>query len=76
MGIGFPEPRPSVTLTDATIISELDPLKEEAGMVQGVVARQSKKRGVTLRGSYLTIFPFMDKLRFWQAVRNKASFFY
>jgi hypothetical protein len=40
IGIGFPEARPSGMTTDATIISETGPLQEEAGMVQGVMARQ------------------------------------
>jgi len=40
IGIGFPEVRPSGKVTDATIISEIGRLKEEAGMVQGVMARQ------------------------------------
>jgi hypothetical protein len=31
MGIGFPEPRRSGMVTDGTIISEIGPLKEEAG---------------------------------------------
>ena len=61
MGIGFPEPHPSGLITDVTIISELPPRKEEAGTFPGLIARQSKKRGVTLRGSYLNFFPFMDK---------------
>jgi hypothetical protein len=38
--IGFPEVRPSGMVTDATIISEIGRLKEEAGMVQGVMAKQ------------------------------------
>jgi hypothetical protein len=56
MGIGSPEVRPSVMVTDVTIISETGPLKEEAGMVQGVVARPEKRRVVALKGQYLKFF--------------------
>jgi hypothetical protein len=52
MGIDFPEVCPSglaSRVTDATIISEIGPLKEGAGMVQGVVARADKRRVVGLR---------------------------
>jgi hypothetical protein len=69
MAIGFPEPRPSGTLTDATIISETDPLQEEAATIRGVISKPDKRpRVVALRGSYLNFFPFLDKFRFWQAV--------
>jgi hypothetical protein len=38
MGVGFPEIRLAGMVTDATIISETGRVKEEAGLVQGVVA--------------------------------------
>jgi len=50
IGIGFPEVCPSGIVTDETIISETGPLKEEAGMVQGVMARPDTRRVVALRG--------------------------
>jgi hypothetical protein len=50
MGIGFPVVRRSGMVTDVTIISEIGPWKEEASRVQGVVARQYKRRVVALRG--------------------------
>jgi hypothetical protein len=49
MGISFPEVRRSGRVTDVIIISEVDPWKKEAGMVQGVMARQDKRQGVGLR---------------------------
>jgi hypothetical protein len=49
IGIGFPEVCPSGRVTDVTIISEIGRVKEEAGMVQGVMARQDKRRLVALR---------------------------
>jgi hypothetical protein len=48
--------RPSGIVTDATIISELGGAKEEAGLVQGAMARQYQRRVVELRGSYLNFF--------------------
>jgi hypothetical protein len=48
--IGFPEVCPSARVTDVTIISEIGRLKEEAGMVQDIMARQDKRRVVALRG--------------------------
>jgi hypothetical protein len=55
-------------VTDVTIISEKGRRKEEAGLVQGVVATPDKgRRGGELRGPYLNFFSFMDKFRFWQA---------
>jgi hypothetical protein len=48
MGIGFPEVCPSGMVTDVTIISERGRLQEEAGMVQGVMARPDKRRVVAL----------------------------
>jgi hypothetical protein len=48
MGIGFPEVGPSGMVTDVTIISERGRLQEEAGMVQGVMARPDKRRVVAL----------------------------
>jgi hypothetical protein len=44
MGLGFPEVRFSGMVTDATIISEPGPWKEEAGTVQGVMGRQDQRR--------------------------------
>jgi hypothetical protein len=44
VGIGFPEVCPSGRVTDATIISELYPWKEEASLVQRVRARPDKRR--------------------------------
>jgi hypothetical protein len=46
MDIGFPEVCSSGMVTDVTIISEMGRVKEEAGMVHGVVARQDKRRAV------------------------------
>jgi len=40
-------------VTDGTIISEIGPLKEEAGVVHGVVAKPDKRRAAALRRSYL-----------------------
>jgi hypothetical protein len=56
MGIGFPEVCRSGLVTDVTIISEIGPLQEEAALVQGVAARQDKRRVVALRGKYLQFF--------------------
>jgi len=36
-------------VTDVTIISEIGSGKEEAGLVQGVMARPDKRRAVALR---------------------------
>jgi hypothetical protein len=48
MGIGCPEIRPSGMPTAVTIIPELGSWKEEAGTVQGVMARQNKRRTLAL----------------------------
>ena len=48
--IGFPEVCPSGMVTDVTFISEIGRWQEEAGMVQGGVARQDKRLVVALRG--------------------------
>jgi hypothetical protein len=60
MGIGSPEVYRSGRVTDVTIISEIGPWKEEAGMVQGVMAKLDKRRVVALRGEYPKFFHFMD----------------
>jgi hypothetical protein len=52
MGIGSPEVCLSDRETDVAIISERGPLKKEAGVVQGVMARPEKRRGVAPRGCY------------------------
>jgi hypothetical protein len=56
-------------VTDVTIIPETGPLQKEAGKVQGVVARQEKRRGVSSERNILTFLPLGDNFRVWQVGR-------
>jgi len=53
-------------MTDVTIISERGGSKEEAGMIQDVMARPDKRRLVALRGKYLQFLSLGDNCRSWQ----------
>ena len=52
-------------VTDVTIISEIGRLKEEAGMVQGEMARPDKRRGVRSEDNILSFQEFGDNCRSW-----------
>lgn len=60
-------------VTGYTIISEMGPLKEEAGMVQGLVARQDKRRVWRSEDNILSFLSLGDNFRAWQVTMLGAQ---